>query len=210
MSKDLIKALFLDVGGVFLTNGWDHQTRDRTIKHFNLESDTEEINKRHALTFDTYEIGKITLDTYLERVIFYQPRSFSQEEFKEFMFHQSQPFLKMIDLICQIKQQYGLRTVVVSNEGKELTVYRIQSFKLKEFIDDFIFSCYVGLRKPDIAIYQLALNLTQLEPHEIIYIDDRLLLTEIGREMGMKTIHHLTFEKTQQELNTLLANCYSV
>jgi putative hydrolase of the HAD superfamily len=120
------------------------------------------------------------------------------------MFQQSQPYPHMIDLLCQFKQQYGLRTVAVSNEGKELTSYRVQTFHLKEFIDTFIFSCYVGLRKPDLAIYHLAINISQLDPHEIIYIDDRLLLVEIAENLGMKGIHHINVESTQKALEEIM------
>ena len=77
-------TLFLDIGGVILSNGWDHQLREKAAKKFGL--DFMEMNQRHALTFDTYEIGKITLDEYLNRVVFYVSRSFSHEDFKEFMF----------------------------------------------------------------------------------------------------------------------------
>ena len=77
MASSFYTTLFLDVGGVFLTNGWDHNMREHASQQFNL--DLVELNKRHALTFDTYEIGKITLDTYLDRVVFYMDRSFSRE-----------------------------------------------------------------------------------------------------------------------------------
>ena len=131
MPLSFYSTLFLDVGGVFLTNGWDHHMREQAAQTFDL--DLVELNKRHALTFDTYEIGSITLDVYLDRVVFYQPRPFSRESFKKFMFAQSQPYPEMIQLIRDLKQRYSLRTVVVSNEGRELMLHRIERFNLKEF-----------------------------------------------------------------------------
>ena len=85
-----ITTLFLDIGGVLLTNGWDRNIRIRAAEKFGLDQD--EMNERHHLTFDTYEEGKLSLDEYLHRVVFYQDRSFSPEEFKAFMYAQSQPF----------------------------------------------------------------------------------------------------------------------
>ncbi len=197
-----IKALFLDVGGVLLTNGWDHHMRQKAAEFFHLNYD--EMNQRHALTFDTYEIGKLSLDDYLSRTIFYQPRPFSKEDFKTFMFSQSQPDLEMISLISHLKIRYGFKIVVVSNEGRELTNYRVHTFKLKEFVDIFIFSCFVHLRKPDEEIYRLALEIAQVEPPDVAYIEDRLMLVEIANQMGMRGIHHNNVVSTQKALALLL------
>jgi putative hydrolase of the HAD superfamily len=186
-----------------LTNGWDRHLREKAAKKFNI--DFEEMNNRHALTFDTYEIGKISLDEYLNRIVFYQPRPFSLNEFKEFMFTQSHSYPEMVQLIMNLKQQYSLRVVVVSNEGRELSVDRIQRFRMKEYVDVFVCSGFVGLRKPDVDIYRLAWDLAQVEPKEVIYIDDRPLLAEIGRQLGMQVIQHITFEQTQAVLKDFLS-----
>src|SRR5512136_3248390 len=114
-----VSALFLDVGGVLLTNGWDRSMRERAAETFKL--DYEEMDERHHLTFDTYEEGKLSLDEYMERVVFYEKRPFSKREFKDFMFAQSQPFPQVIDLLQGIKARYGLKVAAVSNEGRELT-----------------------------------------------------------------------------------------
>lgn len=203
MPVSIYTALFLDVGGVILTNGWDHSMRERAADKFNL--DLVEINKRHALTFDTYEIGKITLDVYLDRVVFYTQRKFSREEFKDFMYAQSQAYPEMIQLMQDIKRHYSLRTVAVSNEGRELMFQRIERFKLKEFIDFFVCSGFVGLRKPDEEIYRMALDLAQVKPQEVIYIDDRSMLVEIASQMGMQAIQHSNIEQTKQLLEDFLS-----
>ena len=142
-----ITTLFVDIGGVLLTNGWDHHSRRRAAETFGL--DHEEMNERHHLTFDTYEEGKLSLDDYLQRVVFYQERSFSPEDFKKFMYAQSQPYPDMIRLIRGLRAQYGLRVATVSNEGRELTIYRVQRFDLGTFVDFFLSSCFVHYRKPD-------------------------------------------------------------
>lgn len=195
-------TIFLDIGGVILSNGWDHALREKAAQTFQL--DRVEMNKRHALMFDTYEIGKISLDDYLEKVVFYQPRTFSLQEFKEFMFSQSFSFPEMIELIRTLKKEQSLRIVAVSNEGRELMENRIKKFQLKSFIDIFICSSYVGLRKPDYAIYHLALDLSQAKPEEVIYIDDRPLLAEIGRSLGLQTIQHSSVDQTRKLLYDLL------
>lgn len=196
-----VTALFLDVGGVLLTNGWDRKARDKACEVFNL--DCEEVNERHHLTFDTYEEGKLTLEEYLNRVIFYKNQPFAREDFKSFMYAQSQPLQDMIDFVKALKARYQLKTVVVSNEGRELTVYRIRKFSLDTFIDNFVASSFVHIRKPDEDIYRIALDTAQVAPDEVAYIEDRALFVEVGQTYGLNAIQHRGLESTRQALEEL-------
>ena len=191
-------ALFLDIGNVLLTNGWDHGMRQQAAEKFGL--DYEEMNERHHLTFDTYEEGKLSLAEYLERVVFYSPRSFSPEEFKDFMFAQSKPKPEMIRLVQELKQRYGLKIATVSNEGRELTIYRVKKFNLNSFVDFFISSCFVHMRKPDEDMYRLALDCAQVEAEQVIYIDDRPMFVEVALALGIHGIHHTDFASTRKAL----------
>ncbi|MCC6148219.1 MAG: HAD family phosphatase [Anaerolineaceae bacterium] len=197
-SSTPITTLFLDIGGVLLTNGWDQDIRKRAADKFNLNY--EEMNERHHLTFDTYEEGKISLDTYLNRVVFFQERSFSHDEFKAFMYSQSQPFPEMIKLMRQLKAKYNLEIAAVSNEGRELTVHRVQQYKLGAFIDFFISSCFVHYRKPDEDMYRIALDIAQVHPKQVVYIDDRSMFVEVAHGLGIEGIVHTTLETTQKAL----------
>jgi putative hydrolase of the HAD superfamily len=191
-----IKALFTDVGGVILTNGWDSSERKKAAEQFHL--DLAEMDKRHHLTFDTYEIGKLSLDVYLDRIVFYEPRNFSREEFKTFVFAQSKPFPEMIELIRQTKSRNSLKLAVVSNEGRELTEYRIRQFGLAEFVDFFVSSCFVHFRKPDTDIFRMAIDLAQTPPEQTVYLDDRPLFVEVARTVGLQAVHHTSYEETRR------------
>ena len=193
-----ITTLFLDIGGVLLTNGWDRGMRKQAAETFNL--DLEEMNERHHLTFDTYEEGKLTLDAYLDRVVFHEQRTFSREDFRSFMFDQSRPFQEMIELVRGIKKRYGLGIAAVSNEGRELTVHRIKKFRLTEIIDFFVSSCFVHYRKPDEDIYRIALDMSQADPEQVVYIDDRALFVEVARGLGIHGIQHRGYESTRENL----------
>jgi putative hydrolase of the HAD superfamily len=193
-----ITTLFLDIGGVLLTNGWDHQMRQEAAEIFDL--DYEEMSDRHHLTFDTYEEGKLSLDEYLKRVVFYRKRSFSPEEFKAFMFAQSQAYSEMIELVRGLKARYQLKVAAISNEGRELTVYRIQKFELKTFMDFFISSCFVHYRKPDEDIYRIALDIAQVPLERVVYIDDRAMFVEVAQSLGIRGIHHTDYEATKTAL----------
>ncbi|BDV41633.1 hydrolase [Geotalea uraniireducens] len=193
-----ITTLFLDIGGVLLTNGWDREARRRAAEFFQL--DCEEMDERHHLTFDTYEEGKLTLNDYLGRVVFYKDRTFSREEFRKFMFDQSRPFPEMIELVCRLKERHKLKIAAVSNEGRELTAYRINEFRLGKFIDFFISSCFVHYRKPDADIYRIALDIAQVKPSQVVYIEDRPMFVEIARGLGINGIVHAGAEATKLEL----------
>lgn len=193
-----ITTLFLDIGGVLLTNGWDRTMRRAAAEKFDL--DQEEMNERHHLTFDTYEEGKLSLDEYLTRLVFYQDRPFTREDFRAFMFAQSQQKPEMEQtaaLIMGLKAKYGLKVATVSNEGLELTRYRIKKFELGSFVDFFISSCFVHYRKPDADLYHLALDCAQVLPEQVVYLDDRAMFVEVARGLGLNGIHHTGYESTR-------------
>lgn len=193
-----ITTLFTDIGGVLLTNGWDRQARGEAAVLFNLDS--VEVEERHHLTFDTYEVGKITLDEYLERLVFYEERSFSYDDFKEFMFKKSLPYNDMIALICNLKKKYNLKVAVISNEGRELNQYRINTFKLNEFVDFFVSSSFVHFRKPDADIFKVAIDISQSDVATSLYIDDRMLFVQVAEGLGLQGIHHTSYEDTKGQL----------
>ena len=198
MEIEKVISLFLDIGGVLLTNGWDHTMRRRAARKFDL--DYEEMNERHHLTFDTYEVGKLSLKQYLNRVVFHRRRSFSPDDFRDFMLAQSKPMPEMIALISTLKKKYDLKIAAVSNEGRELTIHRVRSFDLSRFIDFFICSCFVHLRKPDEDMYRLALDCAQVPAENVVYIDDRLMFVQVAGAMGINGIHHTNFESTRVAL----------
>lgn len=196
-----IKALFLDIGGVLLTNGWDRKARALAAGQFGL--DLDELNERHHLTYDTYELGKLSLDEYLERIVFYEQRSFSPEAFKAFITAQSQPYPEMMRLVQDLKRQYGLKLVAVNNEGRELNDYRVRQFGLNTIFDAFVSSCYVHFRKPDTDIFRLALDVAQVPAGEVVYIDDRKLFVQVAGGLGMRCVHHTYVEATRTRLAEL-------
>jgi putative hydrolase of the HAD superfamily len=202
--KAPFSCLFMDVGGVLLTNGWDHLARKRAARHFQLA--WAEMEDRHRLTFETHEEGRLTFDEYLSHVVFYQKRPFTRAQFREFMFEQSKPYPEMIDLVAQLKLRYGLKIVVVSNESREVNAHRIRKFKLDDFVDSFISSCFVHLRKPDVAIFKLSLDIAQTPPERIVYIDNTPMFVQIAESLGIRSILHKDYKSTGGELSALGLN----
>jgi putative hydrolase of the HAD superfamily len=196
-----ITALFLDIGGVLLTDGWSHESRKLAAKTFDLNP--EEMESRHNQAFDTYELDKLTLEEYLSRVVFYQKRSFTRAQFRKFMFAQSKPYPKMIELVRRLKTRYGLKIVVVSNEARELNSHRIRKFKLDEFVDFFISSCFVHLLKPDADIFRVALDIAQVPANQVIYIENLPMFVQVAEGLGIRGICHTDYKSTCAKLSAL-------
>lgn len=196
-----ITTLFLDIGGVLLTNGWDTALRKKTAAHFKVDYD--ELDHRHRVTYDTYEEGKMSLDTYLRQIIFYEERSFTPKDVKEYILDQAEPYEDMISLVKKLRAVYGLRIAVVSNEGREIATDRIRRFNLKEFVDFFVVSAFVHFRKPDLDIYRLTLDVAQVSPEEVAYIEDRPLLCEVASGLGINTVLNREHTETRRRLAEL-------
>ncbi len=196
-----ITTLFLDIGGVLLTNGWDRLARRQAAETFHL--DAADVEERHHLTYDTYEEGKLSLEDYLQRVVFCQPRSFTKDDFKSYMLSRSQPIPEMIDLVRSLKHRYHLKTLAVSNEGREINAYRIHTFGLDQLIDTFVSSCFVHFRKPDPDMYHIALDISQSAPEQVAYLDDRPLFVEVASSLGIHGILHINIQSTRSQLGEL-------
>ena len=193
-----ITALLLDIGGVLLSDGWGHVSRKLAAKAFNLNPGKFE--SRHNQAFDTYELGKLTIEEYLSRVVFYEKRPFTPAQFRKFMFAQSKPYPEMIELVSKLKARYGLKVAVVSNEAREINSYRIRKFKLDDFVDFFISSCFVHLRKPDADIFRLALDIAQVPAIQVVYIENLMMFVQVAEDLGIRGICHMDYKSTCAKL----------
>lgn len=196
MDKKIIKSLFLDIGGVLISNGWDRYARQKAVKKFKLDPD--EVSDRHGVFFETYEAGKLTLKEYVTNVIFYEPRNFTESEFIDFMFHQSMPVIDSIEYFMAIKKKYKLNIVAVSNEGREMNEYRIRTFKLDKLFNTFISSCYVHLRKPDKEMFRMACDISFTEPRHALFIDDRIIHVQTAQSSGINAFQFVNLNSTQK------------
>lgn len=193
-----IRALFWDIGGVLLTNAWDHTQRVQALKHFQLEE--EEFRDRHEMVVSSFERGKISLDEYLDRTVFYRPRPFTRETFIEYMYSLSQPFPDRLQFAKALADSGKYLMGTINNESRELNYYRIDKFGLREIFRLFCSSCFVGLRKPENGIYHLALETTQIPAEECCFIDDRALNLECAAKLGMHAIKMDSLDQLKGEL----------
>jgi putative hydrolase of the HAD superfamily len=193
-----ITTLFWDIGGVILTNGWDHESRKEAAATFHF--DWDEFRDRHDLSFPAFDSGLITLNEYLDRTLFYRNRPFSREEFTAFMFAQSKEYPETRAVLDKVTSAEKYFVAALNNEPLELNQYRIEAFDLRRNFLVFFSSCYVRARKPEETIFRVALEVTQRPPEQCVFIDDRPLNLESPRKLGMNTIHHQTAEQLRVEL----------
>lgn len=196
-----ITTLFFDVGGVILTNGWDSVARRAAIEKFQLNA--TEFEERHALANPAWERGEISLEEYLARTIFYSKRTFSPQDFEGFMYAQSRELAESLGFVRGIARSRQYLMAVINNEAAEVNAYRIQKFGLREMFAAFFSSCYVGMRKPDVGIYQMALRVMQRGADECIFVDDRAENVEGARKAGMNGIHFQNVAQLSAELKNL-------
>ena len=202
-----IRAIFWDVGGVLLTNAWDRSERAQALEKFHL--DLDEFHSRHELVVSSFERGKISLDEYLDRTIFYTPRSFTRDQFREFMFSLSLPYPEVLAFAQSLTASGKYFMGTINNESRELNGYRIETFGLRKIFRLFISSCFVGLRKPEGDIYRLALETTQFLGIECCFIDDRALNLECAAQMGMNTIQMQSIDQLRADLEKIGVNAKS-
>ncbi len=200
METNDIKILFFDIGGILLTNGWGHESRKLASEKFGL--DYAEVNALHTFIFNVYEIGSVTLDEYLDTVIFNHPRDFAREDFKEFIYQQSVE-LPTLKWLKEWKKDCGFRIISINNEGKELNDYRVKKFKLHDFFDAFVSSCEVKLRKPDPSIWKLAMGIAQVQPNQCVYFDDRIMFVNAAKKLGIRSFQHTSLEETKKNTATI-------
>jgi putative hydrolase of the HAD superfamily len=196
-----IKVLFWDLGGVLLSNAWDRTQRQQALEQFHL--DPIEFDDRHDMVISSFERGKITLDDYLDRTVFYRPRDFTKQQFQDFMFSLSQADTTALEFARALAEGCRYQMTTINNESRELNIYRIDHFGLRDIFSSFVSSCFVGLRKPEEGIYRMALDVRQRPPEECCFIDDRALNLEGAARLGMHVIRMQNTAQLQQDLQKL-------
>lgn len=186
---DAISTILWDVGGVLLTNAWDHQQRETVLERFGV--DRADFAARHAEVDQAWERDEVSADEYLRRTVFYTPRNFSHAEFLNAIREQSQMLpdsaLGILRSLAA-SEEYVLATV--NNESRLMNEYRLTKFGLLDYFDAFFSSCYLGIRKPDRRIYQVALDVLQRDPEEVVFIDDRAENVAAAASLGIHGIRY--------------------
>ena len=197
-----ISHIFFDIGGVLGSNGWDHEQRERAVEHFNLKA--EDFEWRHKEVIAEWEEGRITIDEYLEIAVFHTRRTFSREEFIEFMYSQSVPDEATISIARTLARQAGYTLMTLNNESEELNTYRIEKFGISQIFEAFLSSCWLGVRKPIRRFYNRGLGIAHAEAATSLFIDDRQQNLVSASTLGMNVVHFTSATQLRSDLERFL------
>jgi putative hydrolase of the HAD superfamily len=192
-------VILFDVGGVLLTNGWDHSERARTLDYFHL--DPAEFEARHPDPYAAWERGAISVEAYLDATVFYEPRRFSHDDFFGFMLNQSKLLPNgALGIVEEIAASHKCLLGALNNEARETNEFRFKSFGLRDYFAVALSSCYLGQRKPDPAIYRRALDILGRPAERILFIDDRAENVAGANAAGMSAIQFQGANALRQDL----------
>ena len=192
-----ITHVFFDIGGVLGTNGWDREQRQRAVERFDLDAEFE---TRHEELGGDWEIGRLTLDEYLQSAVFFTPRPFTPDEFTRFMFEQSVAFPDTIAVALRLAARGDGLLTTLNNESSELNLHRIVTFGLRDIFSVFFSSCWLGVRKPSRTIFDRALNIAQVPAEDVLFVDDREQNLVPARALGFETHHYTSADALEREL----------
>ena len=195
-------VILFDIGGVLLTNGWDHRERAAVAEQFHLDSAA--LEARHAAPYDAWERGAITAAEYMDAVVFYEPRSFSREDLFAAICAQSVELPDgALGILKEVSASHPCRVGALNNEALETNEYRLERFGLRMYLEFTFTSCYLGLRKPEPAIYRRVLGILGKPAERTLFIDDRAENAAAAASVGMKTIHFTGADALRRELKSL-------
>ncbi len=196
-----VTHLFFDVGGVLGTNGWGSASRQQAVERFGL--DGPDFDRRHREVIGQLEMGRMTLDEYLDCTIFDTPRAFTREAFKGFIRDQSRPYPDTIALARGLAATGRYRLMTINNESAELNEYRLRHFGLAPIFSAFFSSCWLGAAKPSRRVFELALAIAQAEPAATVFVDDRDQNLAAARALGIRALRFTTAGGLQRDLAAL-------
>lgn len=98
----------------------------------------------------------------------------------------------------------GYRTGIVSNIFTEYVGKWNEITNHPGRFDVVVFSCVEGVRKPNRAIFDLALDRAGLEAHEVLFIDDSADIVEAASALGFATVHVVDHDAAIREARNVL------
>lgn len=194
-----VQLLAWDVGGVLLSNGWDHEDRRAACQQFGLEVAAFEV--RHEQVVDAFERGRVSLDEYLDHTLAPASVDVGRGAFRQFMFERTSPHEPMLEFVRQLARENQYRLVTLNDESRELNLYRIQKFQLTAVFGSFFTSCFTGLRKPAPEAFRAMLDISQKDASETVFIDDRAENVAAAAEVGIRSVQYHDPAQVQQALS---------
>lgn len=187
-----IKNIIFDLGGVIINLDYG-----LTIYEFNRISDvpfesiyTQGKQAEFFNLFDTGKISEFEFFTEIRKQLRYEGSD------EDLLLAWNAMLLDIpeerLDMLIEMKQNY--QTFLLSNtcethiDAFERDLYIEHGVKnFNDYFDHVYYSCRVGMRKPDKAIFEMVLSKNKLKPEETVFIDDSEQHVKAAGECGINS-----------------------
>ena len=181
----MIKTLLFDFGDVFLN--LDKAATFRELNKLGLHDFSSEMIRQNQL----YEMGKISseefVDFYLQRL----PENSSKTLINAWNAILLDLPEHRLQFLQQLKAEHNYQLILLSNTNDlhiSWVKQNIESFaEFKSCFDAFYLSHEINFRKPNADIYEFVLKEHQLQPEEVLFIDDTKENTDAAKSLGIYT-----------------------
>ncbi len=202
----MIRAIIFDLGGVLMTDVPLKQIAEELSEKSPLSEQEIHAHLYPTEHWNLLTLGKITEDEYWDDFLKASKMSEKLEvrseklkkELEKKVRSSLYPLKHSASIINLLKENYKL--AILSNHAKEWSEYMRQKFDLFRSFGPIIFSCDVGLRKPDPRIYEVTLQKLKCNAGQCAFIDDKKRNTDAAEKLGMKGIVFEEYSKLLEDL----------
>jgi putative hydrolase of the HAD superfamily len=153
------------------------------------------------------ERGEITELEFRARIEAHLESAFDLTRLRTLYFERLKANRRMIDFIARVRRR-GTRTALLTNNVREWEpIWRAKLPEVDELFEVVVDSAFVGLRKPDPAIYELTLERLggSVEASDCVFVDDLEVNCETARQLGMRAVRFVDAEQAIPEIESALA-----
>lgn len=193
-----ISSIIFDWGGIFSHSG-DPLSHPEVIQR--LKKDRNSISLGLVKAVESFSRGQMTSREYWRiyakvlNIPEYSPRKLKN------LYLEYNPRHNMLDILKSLSLKYPI--TLLSNLNIDMKTAIIKGLDINKYFKHMIFSSDVGLLKPELAIYHLALNALGLPASETLFVDDELKNIESASKLGIQTILFKSEQQFRKELDEL-------
>jgi putative hydrolase of the HAD superfamily len=205
------RAVVCDFGGVLTTpliESFLHYQEESGIPFQDVVTAMGRLTERTGRNpLHELEKGAITEDEFLGSIEQEMGGGVSLRELHQVYFDHLQPNEAMIDFVRSLRVERNMRSALLTNNVREWEArWRAMLPEIDEIFEVVVDSAFVGMRKPDPAIYELTVERLGdgIRPADCIFIDDIEVNCDAARALGMAAVQFHSTEQAIAEVEALL------
>jgi len=204
MTQNPIEVILFDLGNVILP--FNHYQIAEKLFRFSNRKGVEDPQNIFSYLFDLgkgaindYETGRESSLEFFQDLKEHFQLTLSLEEFIPIW---NDIFWEDVEVSGIIRSLKGRKRLgLISNTNPLHFEYVLKKFPVVRIFDKWILSHEVGFKKPDVRIFQKAMDWASVEPKKILFIDDMKTHVETAISLGMQGIHFISSDQLKKELD---------